>query len=346
MSNKKVTIVGIQFKGGGKIYYFDPLKWQFNVSDMVVVETVRGLELGKIIIANREIEESNLEYELKPIVRKATKEDIINEEKNNLLAVSSFETFKKYVKQLDLDMKPLYCEYTIDSSKIIFYYCSEERVDFRELLKLLAPEFKIRVELRQIGAREAARVLGGIGSCGQVICCKKYLQNFDFVTMKMAKEQSMSLNNNKISGVCGKLMCCIAYENELYKELKKELPAVGNLVETPTCPSCKVVAVDYLKKTVKTDENPNGTPVVHKACDVRLLNFARSIEEPEVIVTAEEITEEEIEITEEVLVEEESTETFSDESQNASRAKEDSQKNQPEKNKKYKKKKYRYGKKK
>ena len=235
MNNMNIEIVGIQFKGAGKIYYFSPLDFKFKQGDLAVVETVRGLEMGKVLIPNKFVSEEELEYELKPVVRKATKHDIENEEKNNKLAPVSFEKFKKYVKQLDLNMKPLYCEYTVDCSKIIFYYCSDDRVDFRELLKLLTPEFKLRVELRQIGPREGARVIGGIGTCGRELCCKKYLQNFDFVTMKMAKEQSMSLNTSKISGACGKLMCCIAYENELYKELKKELPAVGTFVKTPNC---------------------------------------------------------------------------------------------------------------
>ena len=159
----------------------------------------------------------------------ATPHDLEQEEKNNELAKKSFEIFKTYVKEFDLDMKPLYCEYTIDSSKIIFYYCADDRVDFRELLKVLAPKFRIRVELRQIGTREAARVIGGIGSCGRELCCKTHLVNFDFVTMKMAKEQGMSLNTSKISGICDKLMCCIDYEHDLYKELKKEIDNLNNL---------------------------------------------------------------------------------------------------------------------
>lgn len=327
MNNSNIEIVGIQFKGMGKIYYFSPLNFKFSQGDYAVVETVRGLELGKVLIANKFVPSEEIEYELKPVVRKATKHDIETEEKNNLLAVASFEKFKKYVKQLSLDMKPLYCEYTIDSSKIIFYYCSEERVDFRELLKLLTPEFKIRVELRQIGPREGARIVGGIGTCGRILCCKTYLQNFDFVTMKMAKEQSMSLNTSKISGACGKLMCCIAYENELYKELKKELPAVGDFVQTPNCECCKVVGVDYLKKLVKAEENEGGTPTCYKASEVTLINLVKSYEQPEAIISAEEVNDDEIEIVEEVLIEEANI-------------------TKQRKEKHYKKKKYRYGKKK
>lgn len=336
MENQKIEIVGIQFKGAGKIYYFSPLDYKFKQGDFVVVETVRGLEMGKIVIPNKFVPESEVEYELKPVVRKATHRDIENEEKNNALAPKSFEKFKKYVRELNLEMKPLYCEYTVDCSKIIFYYCADDRVDFRELLKLLTPEFKLRVELRQIGPREGARVIGGLGTCGRELCCKKYLQNFDFVTMKMAKEQSMSLNNSKISGACGKLMCCIAYEAELYKELKKELPAIGNMVKTPSCSCCKVVAVDYLKKTVKTQENPDGAPTLHNACDVMLVDLARSTETPDVIATSEQISDEEIEITEQVL--EETVELNEEELAK--------QKEKQRKEKHYQKKKYRYGKKK
>ena len=292
------TIVGIQFKGGGRVYYFDPLGFVFNRGDYAIVETVRGLELGFVSIGNRTVEDDYLEHELKPVIRPATKKDLEQEEKNNALAKKNFEVFKKYVQEFNLDMKPLYCEYTIDSSKVIFYYCAEDRVDFRELLKVLAPEFKIRVELRQIGTREAARVIGGIGTCGRELCCKTHLANFDFVTMKMAKEQGMSLNTSKISGVCDKLMCCIAFEHELYQELKKELPNVGQMVKTPSCDCCKVVSVDYIKKLVKTNENPNGAPTTHEAKDVELINFNQEVkDDAEVVAVIEPVVEEEVEET-------------------------------------------------
>lgn len=301
------TVVGIQFKGGGRVYYFDPLKYDFKRGDYAIVETVRGLELGYVSIGNRQVEDDVLEHELKPVTRPATEKDIKQDEKNTVLAKKSFEVFKKHVKEFDLDMKPLYCEYTIDSSKVIFYYSAEDRVDFRELLKVLAPEFKIRVELRQIGTREAARVIGGIGSCGRELCCKTHLANFDFVTMKMAKEQGMALNTNKISGICDKLMCCIAYEHELYQELRKELPNVGQMVKTPSCDCCKVVSVDYLKKLVRTNENPNGAPSVHKAEDVELINFdAKVKDDAKVVAVAEDdkvIIEEPLEVSEDVMAE-------------------------------------------
>ncbi len=296
-------IVGIQFKNASRVYYFSPLEYKFNVGEYAIVETVRGLELGKVIIANRMVEDDELSHELKPVVRKANQHDLILEKKHEEMAPESFAIFKKYVNELNLPMKPLYCEYTIDSSKIIFYYSAEERVDFRELLKLLTPHFKTRVELRQIGPREAARVVGGIGSCGRVICCKTCLNNFDFVTMKMAKEQGMSLNTNKISGVCGKLMCCIGYEHELYLELKKEVPNVGQLVKTPNCACCKVVNVDYIKKIVSVQENQDGAPVKYEAKQVSLVvPKDPNVPDCEEIVSSDEI-EEIIETPQEEVVE-------------------------------------------
>lgn len=315
-----ITIVGIQFKGGGRVYYFDPLHFKFERGDYAIVETVRGLELGYVSIGNREVEEDHLSHELKPVIRRATEKDLKQEEKNNELAKKSFEIFKKHVKEFDLDMKPLYCEYTIDSSKILFYYCSEERIDFRELLKVLAPEFKIRVELRQIGTREAARIIGGIGSCGRELCCKTHLANFDFVTMKMAKEQGMALNTNKISGICDKLMCCIAYEHELYQALKKELPNVGQMVKTPSCDCCKIVSVDYIKKIVRTNENPNGAPTAHKAEDVEIINFdAKVKDDAKVVATideSEEITVIDTDIKEAEVTSDDTTVSFTKESNN------------------------------
>lgn len=298
-----VKIVGIQFKGVGKVYYFSPLDYEFEVGEYAIVETVRGMELGKVIIKNRDVEDEQVEYELKPVIRKATLDDIEREKTNEERAKKSFEIFKKYVSICNLDMKPLYAEYTIDQSKIIFYYTAEDRVDFRELLKHLTPEFKIRVELRQIGPREAARALGGLGICGRELCCQTHLQNFDFVTMKMAKEQGMSLNNNKISGACGKLMCCIAYEVELYKEMKKEFPAIGDMVKTPTCECCKVVSVDFFKRIVKTEENQQTMPVAHKLEEIDGYQIASTVEEPSLIITAEEV-EDEIEVEVQELQEE------------------------------------------
>lgn len=286
-------IVGIQFKNNSRVYYFSPKNVKYNLGEQVIVETVRGLELGNVIIANRLVEDENITGELKPIIRKATNHDIDNQKRNEELSKISFEIFKQLVKQLELDMKPLYCEYTIDSSKIIFYYTAEERVDFRELLKLLAPKFHLRIELRQIGTREAARVIGGIGTCGREICCKTCLNNFDFVTMKMAKDQNMSLNTNKISGICGKLMCCIGYEHEIYQETKKILPNIGQMVKTPKCPCCKVVNVDYVKKEVSVLEHPEGSPIKYPYQDITVLKGTSNYTDgAEIITTVDAVNEE------------------------------------------------------
>lgn len=263
-----INVIGVQFNGMGRIYYFNPLNLKFDINEYVIVETVRGMELGKVVVENKEINEDEFETEIKPILRKATPQDVINNEQNKIEALNAFTTFKEEVNKLNLDMKPLSAEYTLDKSKIVFFYTSEDRVDFRELLKCLTPKFKARIELRQIGAREAARLIGGLGICGREICCRSHLTDFDTVTMKMAKDQSLSLNVAKISGTCGKLMCCIAYENKLYQELREIVPGVGTYVKTPTCPHCKIVSVDYMKQIVRTQEDPDAKPVAHYAEEV------------------------------------------------------------------------------
>ncbi|MBQ8293219.1 MAG: stage 0 sporulation family protein [Bacilli bacterium] len=254
-------VIGIQFKGVGRIYYFDPLDFVFESGEYAIVETVRGLELGKVILGNHEVPAEKLEAELKPVSRKATERDLRQEERNNELAKEAFKFFKKSVVECGLEMKPLYAEYTIDRSKVVFFYTADDRVDFRNLLKILTPEFKSRVELRQIGPREAARAIGGLGGCGRELCCKSHLKNFDIVTMKMAKDQNLSLNTSKISGVCGKLMCCISYEDELYKELKKEFPNINSYVKTKKGDSGKVISVDYIKRTLRIQPNPDTMPI-------------------------------------------------------------------------------------
>ena len=266
-----IEVIGVQFKGMGRIYYFNPINVKFQVGDYVIVETVRGVELGKVILDNHQLDESTFETEVKKILRKATHKDVIQDQKNFEDAVEAFNFFKQEVLKLDLDMKPLNAEYTFDRSKVILFYTADDRVDFRDLLKRLTQHFKSRVELRQIGAREGARLIGGIGSCGREICCRSFIKNFDVVTMKMAKDQAMSLNTNKISGLCGKLMCCIAYENELYQELKELVPSVGSYVKTPTCEYCKVIGVDYIKQIVRTQESPDSLPVSHYASEVEVV---------------------------------------------------------------------------
>ncbi len=247
-------VVGIIFNEVGKVYWFSPAPYNPKKGDKVVVETVRGLELGFVEVEEKEVNDETLEHELKPIVRMANKYDIKNYYTNIERADKDFETCKKIIAKRELDMKLLSCKYTLDRQKIIIQYNAEGRVDFRELLKDLAAEFKVRIELRQIGPREGAKIIGGIGSCGREVCCKSHLREFDLVTMKMAKDQNMSLSATKIAGLCGKLMCCIGYENDTYCEIRKRIPLVGDIVNTPKFKNGKVVSVDILQEKVKVED--------------------------------------------------------------------------------------------
>lgn len=244
-------VVGIGFKEVGKLYYFSPTI-NLDEGDFVVVETARGLEVGQVIVPIKDIDDSLITQELKEVVRLATKEDLKRLDENKERAEKALKLTKEIVEDHNLDMKLLDCEYTLDREKIIIYYNADGRVDFRNLLKDLANELRVRIELRQIGPREGAKFVGGIGSCGREICCAKHLREFELVTMKMAKDQGMTLNSSKVAGLCGKLMCCIGYENSLYEELKKETPLVGDFVKTPSCEKCKVIGIDLLSGVVKT----------------------------------------------------------------------------------------------
>ena len=244
-------VVGIGFKEVGKIYYFDPNRYQVKVRDKVIVETVRGLELGVVVEDIKEIDDSTFEHEIKPVIRIAHKGDLKAFEENREKSKKALVKCREIINRHNLEMKLLDCEYTLDKSKIIIYYNADGRVDFRELLKDLASEFKVRIELRQIGPREGAKFIGGIGPCGREICCKKHLREFDFVTMKMAKDQGMALNANKIAGLCGKLMCCIGYEAKCYEEQRRKIPNPGDIIKLPNGVTCKVQSTDYIKETVK-----------------------------------------------------------------------------------------------
>jgi len=264
---KKIKIVGIQFKSIGKVYNFNPVNNELALGDDVVVETVRGVELGKVVEVVREIDDTNPEHEHKPILRKATPHDLTVFEENKTMAKSNLVKFKKLIKARNLPMKALECEYTLDRQKVLFYYSAEERVDFRELLKDLATEFKARIELRQVGPREGARFIGGIGTCGRKLCCKEHMRDFEVITMKMAKDQNMNLNSSKITGACGKLLCCIAHENSMYQELKARLPEVDDIVKVPGCDGCRVVSVDLLRELIRIDDGKNNI-IVHPSKDI------------------------------------------------------------------------------
>ena len=254
-------VVGITFKDVGKIYWFSPGVYNLSVGDKVVVETVRGLELGIVTLGIREVEDSELEHELKPVVRVANKYDVKSYLDNKERSMKALLACDRIIRKHELEMKLLDCEFTLDKQKIIIYYNAEGRVDFRELLKDLAAEFRVRIELRQIGPREGAKIVGGIGCCGREICCKSHLREFNLVTMKMAKDQGMSLNAAKVAGLCGKLMCCIGYENTLYEEIRARIPLNGDIVDTPISKGCKVINVDILAEMCTVGDSEENVSV-------------------------------------------------------------------------------------
>ncbi|WP_128425142.1 PSP1 domain-containing protein [Gudongella oleilytica] len=228
-----VRVVGVRFKKAGKIYYFDPDVIEVAHNDFVIVETARGIEFGHVVIGPRDVPEEEIILPLKKVLRLATDEDFEVHRSNRAKAKEAIETCQRKVEEHGLDMKLVDVEYTFDNNKVIFYFTADGRIDFRELVKDLAAIFKTRIELRQIGVRDEAKMVGGVGPCGQVVCCAKFLGEFAPVSIKMAKEQSLSLNPTKISGLCGRLMCCLKYEQDTYEELLKTMPSVGAIVMTP-----------------------------------------------------------------------------------------------------------------
>lgn len=226
------SVVGVRFKKVGKIYYFDPMELELVQFDSVIVETVRGIEYGEIALAAREVGEEEIVAPVKPVIRKATKKDTQDFEKLKIKEIEAKDIFITKAKKHKLEMKLIDVEYTFDHKKAIFYFTAEGRVDFRELVKDLASIFKVRIELRQIGVRDEAKLFKGLGVCGRTTCCAQWLGDFTPVSIKMAKEQNLSLNSTKISGICGRLLCCLTYEQEFYEEVSKKLPKVGQRVIT------------------------------------------------------------------------------------------------------------------
>ena len=227
-----VKVTGVRFKSAGKVYFFDPGDLEVKLNDHVIVETARGLEFGTIAMDITDIKEDDVVQPLKKIVRMATEEDIKRHAENEKKKAKALSLCQEKVDKHGLEMKLIDVEYTFDNNKIIFYFTADGRVDFRELVKDLASVFKMRIELRQIGVRDEAKMLGGIGSCGRSLCCSSWLSDFEPVSIKMAKVQNLSLNPTKISGICGRLMCCLKYENDVYMELRKGLPDNGEKVKT------------------------------------------------------------------------------------------------------------------
>lgn len=227
-----VNVIGVRFKPSGKIYFFNPNGFDIKKNNNVIVETSRGIEYGKVVIEPKEVEENKIISSLKPVIRIADSMDDYIDKENKIKAKDAIEICKLKVEEHNLDMKLVDCEYTFDNQKVIFYFVSENRIDFRDLVKDLAYIFKNRIELRQIGVRDHAKLVSDIGNCGQECCCKRFLGEFAPVTIKMARDQSLSLNQAKISGVCGRLMCCLKYEQHVYEEKLKKIPPVGTKVIT------------------------------------------------------------------------------------------------------------------
>ncbi len=248
------NVIGVRFRRAGKIYYFDPDGLDIKVGDHVIVETIRGIEYGTVVITNREISEEELVAPLKKVIRIATPEDDEKEKENRVKEVEAFDICKQKIKEHGLEMKLIDVEFTFDNNKIMFYFTAEGRIDFRELVKDLAAIFKTRIELRQIGVRDETKMMGSLGICGRPLCCSSFLCEFQPVSIKMAKDQNLSLNPTKISGVCGRLMCCLKFEEETYREINDRLPDVGQEVMTPDGKGT-VLDINVLRELIKVAIN-------------------------------------------------------------------------------------------
>jgi cell fate regulator YaaT (PSP1 superfamily) len=270
-------VIGVRFKNVGKVYYFDPTGNILKKGDRVIVETARGVECGEVAMENRQISEEDLVQPLRQLIRIATKEDLQKVEENKKKEKSAFAICLKKIAAHKLAMKLVDVEYTFDNSKILFYFTADGRVDFRELVKDLASVFRTRIELRQIGVRDEAKMLGGLGICGKPFCCSTFLGGFQPVSIKMAKEQGLSLNPVKISGICGRLMCCLKYEQETYADLLRRIPGVNSVVMTP---KGRGVVTDNNLLTesvnVRLDSSPDATSQVFQAKEVRVLKSGKN----------------------------------------------------------------------
>ena len=270
-----INVVGVRFRTAGKIYYFDPCDLDLKIGDKVIVETARGIECGTIVVANHEVVDEEVVAPLKNVIRRADDEDLKQVEENKKKEVEAFSICLEKIKKHGLEMKLIDVEYTFDNNKVLFYFTADGRVDFRELVKDLASIFRTRIELRQIGVRDEAKMVGGLGACGRALCCSSHLAEFHPVSIKMAKEQSLSLNPSKISGTCGRLMCCLKYEQDTYEYLLKKAPKNDAIVETPIGQGV-VVQVNLLKGMVKVKlDNEQITDIVDFSVnDIRVVKDA------------------------------------------------------------------------
>jgi len=246
-----IKVIGVRFRTAGKIYFFDPLNFEIKRGDHVIVETARGIEFGTVMTGVTEVEEEKVIQPLKPVIRIANQRDIEQEANNKIKEKEAFRVCLEKIRKHELEMKLIDAEYTFDNNKVLFYFTADGRIDFRELVKDLASVFKTRIELRQIGVRDETKIVGGIGICGRPLCCHSYLSDFIPVSIKMAKEQNLSLNPTKISGVCGRLMCCLKNEEETYEELNRRLPGIGDYVTTEDGLKGEVQSVNVLRQLVK-----------------------------------------------------------------------------------------------
>lgn len=270
-----VEVIGVSFRNNSKIYYFSPKGIKVELGQYVIVETSRGIEYGKVLAPNKLVSTTETVTPLKNIIRIANEDDHERNEKNKLLEKDALEICKQKIESHKLDMSLVGVEYTFDNSKLLFYFTSEGRVDFRELVKSLASVFKTRIELRQIGIRDEAKMMGGLGPCGRPFCCSDFLTDFAQVSIKMAKEQNFSLNSAKISGSCGRLMCCLRYEHETYEEALKTTPSVGSTVSTSNGVGVVIETRPLLQLVkVKLDEKPEN-PKLYKCSEVRIIKAAK-----------------------------------------------------------------------
>ena len=269
-----IKVIGVRFRTAGKIYFFDPLEFEIKRGDHVIVETARGIEFGTVMSGVTEVEEDKVIQPLKPVLRIATERDIEQEAENKVKEKEAFQVCLEKIRKHELDMKLIDAEYTFDNNKVLFYFTADGRIDFRELVKDLAGVFKTRIELRQIGVRDETKIVGGIGICGRPLCCHSYLSDFIPVSIKMAKEQNLSLNPTKISGVCGRLMCCLKNEEETYEELNRRLPGIGDIVTTEDGLKGEVQSVNVLRQLVKVVVE-SGDEKEIKEYSVEQLQFKR-----------------------------------------------------------------------
>jgi len=255
-----IEVIGVRFKKAGKIYHFDPNNCDISLNEHVIVETARGIEFGEVVIVNKQVDEEDVVLPLRKVIRVADEADKINITKNEEMASDAFHLCIERIASHNLEMNLVDVEYTFDRNKVIFYFTAEGRVDFRELVKDLAALFKTRIELRQIGVRDEAKILGGVGPCGRMLCCSTFLGDFDPVSIKMAKDQSLSLNPAKISGLCGRLMCCLKYENDSYEKAKEKLPDIGKMIDTPYGKG-KVISLNMLEMLIKVEVINEGKTI-------------------------------------------------------------------------------------